>query len=541
MKTPANLPLFHDHDLVHTNWYEFPSDEPTEPEVWCYTDRMSYRPGEALRFHVLAWPGKFHLDVVRDEPEPVLVHRARNLSGTWQSTPVRCSIEGCGWPVAHEWEIPADMPSGGYQVRTWVDDGNGETSAEHYHWLCVRARPGREAPILLVCATSTWQAYNNWGGSSHYEGNWQGDDQSVSSPVISTQRPWSRGQVRLPVGAPRLPHEVPPEPGAVPRYEAFEWAYFKGYGKYYAAAGWATYERHFLHWARCNGYALDLATQHDLHFDADLLGAYPCVLFVGHDEYWSAEMRDQVDAYVDGGGRVARFGANFMWQVRFEQDGRQQVCHKYFAHENDPLAASEPARMTGAWEDRRIDRPGALTFGLNAVNGVYVGVGGFNPRHIKGYTVYRPEHWVFDGTDLYFGDSFGSSARIFAYEVDGVDFDFEHGRPRPTGRDGAPETLQILAMGVSSNLEEDHGNFGTRLYVGDGDLQFIALARDGKTGAAELEKNRYGAGMLAAFTRGQGEVVNAGSVEWVNGLRLREPITERITRNVLNRFSGRKK
>ena len=49
----------------------------------------------------------------------------------------------------------------------------------------------------------------------------------------------------------------------------------------------------------------------------------------------------------------------------------------------------------------------------------------------------------------------------------------------------------------------------------------------------------FGAGCMVVFTRNGGTVFNAGSCEWVNGLRLREPFTERITRNVLNKFSQR--
>ncbi len=139
------------------------------------------------------------------------------------------------------------------------------------------------------------------------------------------------------------------------------------------------------------------------------------------------------------------------------------------------------------------------------------------------YTVYQPKHWVFAGTDLYFGDSFGGSVRVYAYEVDGVDFDFKFGRPCPTHTDGAPESLEILAMGVSSNVEEDHGNPGTYLYAGDGNLQFVAQLRYGDPDPQLLENSRYGAGMLAAFTRGTGEVVNVGSIEWVNGLNLENP------------------
>jgi hypothetical protein len=38
--------------------------------------------------------------------------------------------------------------------------------------------------------------------------------------------------------------------------------------------------------------------------------------------------------------------------------------------------------------------------------------------------------------------------------------------------------------------------------------------------------------------KGAGEVLTAGSCEWVMGLARNEPFTRRITRNVLERFSA---
>lgn len=49
---------------------------------------------------------------------------------------------------------------------------------------------------------------------------------------------------------------------------------------------------------------------------------------VEHDEYWTAQMRDTVDAYVDEGGKVMRLAGNFMWQIRLEDNGQRQVAHK---------------------------------------------------------------------------------------------------------------------------------------------------------------------------------------------------------------------
>ncbi len=537
MNTKWNMAMGQNYNLIHTNWYEFPTDNPDELEVWCYTDAISYAPGDTVDFHTCTTAKTYSISIVRDGADPEVVFTAGNLPGHWHETPPDCSVNGCGWPVAHSWRIPTDLCSGGYLVISTAKNDAGE-AVEHHHFFVVRsAEPGKTADILLVCATSTWIAYNGWGGANHYEGNVKGPDVNEMSPVLSLQRPWARGQAWLPVGVPRLPIDNPPDQGAIPRYPALEWACTRGFSKYYVAAGWAMYERHFAVWAENNGYRLDFATQHDLHFRPELLKNYKSVVFVGHDEYWSAEMRDAVDTYVDSGGNVARFGANFLWQIRLEKQGNTQVCYKYFARERDPLAASDPQRMTSSWQDPRIGRSGTLTFGLSGLNGVYVGWGGFNPRHAKGYTVYRPEHWVFEQTDLYFGDILGAEARIFAYEVDGVDFTFRNGLPYPTHTDGAPETLEILAMGPSSNLEEDHGNKGAYLFGGDGDLLFASEILHDNVSVESLAASRYGAGMMALFTRNGGTVFNAGSCEWVNGLRLREPMTEQITRNILDRFA----
>ena len=41
-----------------TNWSEFPSDDPKEVEVWGYTGKPSYAPGESLNLHTNVNPTK---------------------------------------------------------------------------------------------------------------------------------------------------------------------------------------------------------------------------------------------------------------------------------------------------------------------------------------------------------------------------------------------------------------------------------------------------------------------------------------------------
>ena len=402
--------------------------------------------------------------------------------------------------------------------------------------MLVRSAP--EAPprsYVLVCATGTWVAYNCWGGSNHYEGI-TGPNGNAFSPVLSTQRPWSRGFCKLPEGAPRALTDHPSRPGDMVRYPYMEWAYAYGYSKKYASAGWASFERHFVRWAEAEGYDFDVVALHNLEDEPELLSRYACAVFVGHDEYWSATMRDAVDSYVENGGNVARFAGNFLWQTRIEDEGRRQICYKYNA-DQDTLAGTDKAHLvTGAWEVDPVNRPGVLTFGVNALRGVYAGLGNCVGRGAGGFTVYRPEHWAFDGAQIGYGDVFGAASRIFGYEVDGLDYQFEDGLPFPTCTDGAIPDIQILAMGLATNIEADHDVWGETLYIGAADAAFKATVLYGEVTLKTLDACARGNGMIVSWKRGKGEIFTAATCEWIMGLTRRDCQVEKITRNVLDRF-----
>lgn len=521
---------------VIENTHERASPDPDEAQVWCYTDRWSYGPGDTVHLYVSSSLPACDVEIWRDGATREVVREKRGLKVKLQPTPEDCSVKGCSWPVSHEFKIPAGWRSGGYVVRVSAALAGGGF-IEHHHLFILRAAPGKEAPIVLVAATGTWLAYNEWGGSNHYEGI-TGPGRNQFSPRVSMLRPFSRGFVVLPEGAPRIPLRTPPGLGAALRHPHMEWAYANGYSKKYASAGWASYDRHFFRWVEAAGYDIDLCALHDVHADPSILERYRLAVFVGHDEYWSKEMRDAVDAYVARGGKAARFAGNFLWQTRIEDGGMTQVCYKY-RYKEDPVLKTENKHLTTtAWEARDVGRPGASTFGVNALRGMYVGWGGAAPRHPGGFTVYRPKHWAFEGSDLYYGDVFGGASRIFGYEVDGLEYGFKNGLPYATGGDAAPDGVEIIAMGVAGMAEENHGYRGVDHFLGEEDLAFAAEAVFGKVTPENLEKLRYGSGMIVNFRKGKGEVFTAGTCEWVAGLIDRDPFVERITRNVLDRLSS---
>lgn len=523
------------HILDH--YYIGPARDPQVLEIWGYTPRMTYAPGDEVALHVSTTAERWSLEVGRDGAryEPLLT--MDNLPGQHHPTPEDCSVTGCGWPESLRFTVPDEWRPGGYLI-TLVAERDGDRIEEHHLILIRRAAHLPRAPYVLVCATGTWLAYNCWGGSNHYQGI-TGASGDLPSPVLSTQRPWSRGFCKLPPGAPRTVQERPQPLGEMVRYPYMEWAYAYGYSKKYASAGWASYDGHFARWADAQGYDLDLCALHDLDADPDRLNGHACAIFVGHDEYWSAPMRDSVDAFVEGGGRVARFAGNFLWQTRLGDEGRTQTCHKYWP-ENDPfLHGDQPHLTTTAWEVPPVNRPGALTFGVNALRGVYSSLGRCVGSGAGGFTVYRPEHWAFQGTGLGYGDLLGAASRIFGYEVDGLDYHMSDGLPWPACTDGAVPAITILAMGLATNVEVDNAVWGETLYIQDGEARFKAQALYGAVTPRTIEASTRGNGMIIHWPKGKGEVFTAACCEWVMGLTRRDPKVEQVTRTVLDRFGRR--
>ena len=523
------------HILDH--YFIGPARDDAVLEIWGYTPEMSYAPGDRLALHVSTTAATWSLEIGRDGANytPVLI--VEDLPGVHHQTPVDCSVNGCKWPEAYAFEIPSDWQPGGYLIT--LRASRDDDQVEEHHLVLIRNHPSSPpASHVLVCATGTWLAYNCWGGSNHYEGI-AGRDGNQFSPIVSTQRPWSRGFCKLPNGAPRALPDQPPRPGEMVRYPYMEWAYAYGYSKKYASAGWASYERHFAIWAENAGYAFDFITQHDLERDPELLQRHRCAVIVGHDEYWSGPMRDCVESFVERGGNVARFAGNFLWQTRLEDEGRKQICYKYDALERDPCrTGAQPHLLTGAWDLAAVGRPGAETFGVNGLSGVYAGLGNCVGQGPGGFTIYRPDHWALAGSGLGYGDVLGARSLIFGYEVDGLDYRMEDGLPLPTGRDGAAEEIEIVGMGLATNQEADHGVWGETLYIGSADAEFKARAKYGDITPETLDASQRGNGVMISWQKGGGEIFTAATCEWVMGLTRHDLQVERITRNVLDRFAG---
>jgi hypothetical protein len=505
----------------------------------CYTDKTSLRPGETFSLHASADAGPCRLEIVRVGAERDCVLILDDIPVAAHPVPDAADRLGCNWPAAASVEIGPDWRSGYYDLI--LSDVMGGTT---HHFVCIKAGVGRAQRMALVLATNTVHAYNAWGGANAYC-----DVDALMSRraplaeamegaigVLSSQRPISPLLLAPPEGMPRLVNMAKRDFGARPWAGADPaWSRAHGQSPYDGSAGYlGKWEHAFVRWAETAGYAFDYLTDYDLDQFPTILDPYDVVLLVGHSEYWSGPERDRIDGFLDRGGRLAIFSGNTaFWKVRWEDEGRTLVCHKW---KGETAEATTPDRATHLWSHPMFARPEAQTTGLSFIFGGYHRLGLCAARGVGGYTVYRPDHWALDGADLFWGDVFGDEIPLIGYENDGCAITFgEDGLPAARPGLGVPADLEIIAMAPAAFAESPSPY---RSLIPPEQLDVVARIAYGDDSPESQARVMRGHAVMASFRRGRGEVFNAGTTEWAHGLAAGDPYVERITRNVLERFLG---
>jgi hypothetical protein len=479
-----------------------------------YAWPQSVLPGEETALHVSS-TNPFGVEVVREGAQRDVVWGVDAVAGSEHPIPATASADGCGWPTTITIAVGDDWRSGYYSVTLSSGD-------EQVHAFFVVRPSGRNSPILLVLSTATYNAYNDWGGPSLYTGGTR----------VSFERPLAPGFLQRPEPAVRKAQ-------AIPDREAlgyFRWAEERGLSPWSGGSGWWTWERPFVAWAEREGFAIDVAVSQDLERHPEVLAGHRLFLSVGHDEYWSWGMRDAVEGFLAGGGNAAFFSGNTCWwQVRFD-DGAM-TCFKYRADEDPVLGSPDERFLTGAWPDRRIGRPETSMTGLSFSRGGYSRYGLGVPRASGAYTVRRPDHWVFEGTELRYGDALGLANAIVGYEVDGCELAMADGLPVPTYMDGAPDTLEVLATAPARLWAQDEQP--SRYAHEPGELEHVAKVLFGEDWQEQVHRIANNHAVVGCFdVPGGGTVFNAGCTDWTYGIEGGDPDVQRVTRNVLERLSA---
>ncbi len=389
-----------------------------------------------------------------------------------------------GWP-AFSIDIPDTAKSGVYVAVAERQGSSGytlprEAGLSMALFVVTSANPGTDSKILYKVPLFTYHAYNELGDpvGSFYTGT-----ADAEGFKVSMKRPG--GGV-----------------GAVP-WDSVYADVFDGASPRQTFQHW---DQKFIMWLEANDYEVDYCTDLDVHLnDGDFLSNYNLIVSVGHDEYWTEELRNNLEAFRDDGGNIAFFSGNVCWwRAHLVDGGTALTCQK--------AAYSDTGASYDQWWNGEAQRPENSITGVSYRNG---GGGWYGQRDSTGYSVQYPSHWVFDGvvrqdgSPIEAGDIIGGAPgqAIVGYECDGAALGgtTSEGNVVAAANDDTPYDFLILGVGPMAGGWND--------YEGD------ATAT------------------MGIYQRG-GLVFTAATTDWAR--LLDDPQVEQITENVLEHLRLRR-
>jgi len=326
-----------------------------------YADKVSAQPGETVRLFVSTKESGYHVEAYRigyyGGLGGRLVWKSAELPGQQQAAAQRdnkTNMITAPWTPSLSVQLTSAFPPGVYLFKLVGDSG-----VQHYVPLTIRDDRSTAAFVVQNSVT-TWQAYNLWGGYDLYEGKTgnNGSDFEHRARVVSFDRPYAMGQG----SGDFLGNEFP----LVSLVESL-------------------------------GLDVTYWTDVDLHQRGGQLLHHKALLSLGHDEYWSPEMRDAATQARDQGMNIAFFGANAIFRkIRFQpsqlgQD-RQEVDYK--SAREDPMNGVDNKAVTVDWRLPPISQP------ESSLIGDYYDCNPVKDDLIVG----DPSTWIYAGTGLQQGD-----------------------------------------------------------------------------------------------------------------------------------------
>jgi hypothetical protein len=462
--------------------------------IQAYPDSLSVIAGGTIALHIGTDHPEFRVVLFR---QGALLEQMQDFG--WQSTSHVGFSPGAAdvdwrWD-GYDFDIPTDWLSGAYVAMLWERDGSAEngpdggtmTTAGNFGKALFVVRtpaPGRRTTMLYRVPIATYHAYNVSGGASLYH----------SSP----------GRVTM--------HR--PGGGAGGAVTDFETPGMGDQDALDAASSRQTFEHYdarFIRWLEASGLQPDYCADIDCHGEDGLaqMTPYGVVISVGHDEYWSTEMRANLAAYVAQGGNLALFSGNTCWwRIHYDADLAGFACNRS-GDVNDP---SSDQWWIAARYDDTLQNENAL-IGASYRNG---GGWWWAGRPLVGYTVQNPQHWVYEGGAP---AEFGTAQSLVGYECDGAELTAASANPGATAQatyaDGTPPNLTLLGVGLLP-----------------GAWSFNVKEPDSATAAAAPFAATMG------IYSASGTVFNAGVIDWPRVLEAGEPTVERITRTAITRLGG---
>jgi len=297
-----------------------------------YASQVSAVPGDHLALFVSTTATAFHVEAYRmgfyQGLGGRLIETSDTVTGVRQppaTVAPSLNTVSCPWTPSLVMSITSQWPPGNYLLKLVGTGGE-----QQYIPLTVRDDTSTAAYVIQN-SVSCWQAYNLWGGYSLYYGRAAsgGQDFANRARVVSFDRPYPQ-----------------------------TWAQ--------GAADFFGNEFPLLYHMEQLGLDMTYWTDVDLHNSPGLLGQHKALFTLGHDEYWSNEMRSAAQSALAGGTNLAFLGANACYrQIRLQPSSvgpnRLQTCYKDAAE--DPMSRINPALTTVDWNQAPLNNPESAFIG----------------------------------------------------------------------------------------------------------------------------------------------------------------------------------
>jgi len=332
------------------------------PWIEGYVSQASILPGEILKVMVSTNPASdfkiefFRLGYYGGEGGRQ-VHASEKLTGGVQTMPEvgPRRLQDCQWKSSYELRIPDDWVSGIY-VGKLTELTEGLQS-----YVIFVVRDNRKSDFVFQVSDHTWQAYNRWPSQfSLYDdgvNEWHWGDKAQ----VSFNRPYGK------------------------YCQIFNAPLSTGSGEFFL------WEFPFVYWLEEHGYDVTYISNTNLHRDADQPKRGKGFISVGHDEYWTIEMFEHMQAAIASGVNVGFFSGNAVCG-RVEWDSATRSIRRVGVF-GPPGGTREFSSMSSL----KHERPYANEL-----------IGAHSTGPVTGgadWICTLPEHWIYEGTGMKVGDS----------------------------------------------------------------------------------------------------------------------------------------
>ena len=203
------------------------------------------------------------------------------------------------WLPTFTFSVPPDARSGIYAIRLSTQEEEVALS------LVVGPPPQPSTPVLFLVPTLTWLAYANFdSGDKHRIGLSLYDSHSDGSPNYYASQ-------RKPTSSTRPDAYFEPEKtggGSVPQIDPSQPGITEN------ATHLVMADLYVIHWLAHLGIPYEVMGDEHLHeHGPDALTPYSAVICAGHHEYWTTEMLDALEIYLEAGGNLQYMAGNGLY------------------------------------------------------------------------------------------------------------------------------------------------------------------------------------------------------------------------------------